>query len=296
LPVAVHELRVTLHETARTADGVARANGFVQGYAQFVGRDGQAVDKGGPAAGITFVGGRRSGPLHLVDDGRRASRAPRGPGEVAMDLDTARATGFHVGDRVDVLSAGPRAPYRLVGLFTVGDGADTGPLAFAAFDLPTSQQVAAAPGLLDAVYVRGDPGVTSDALRRSLRASLGAGFDVTDAAQLARTGNRDVGDFVDLLTGLLLGFAALGVVVGGFIIFNTFTILVSQRTRELGLLRAMGASRRQVVGAVVIEAAVVGAVASAGGLVAGVGVARLLMSVVDSLGFRIPSEIGRAHV
>ncbi len=273
----------------RAVDGVASARGFVQGYAQFVGRDGEAVDKGGPSIGVTFVGGRERGPLVLVDEDGRTSRAPRGGLEVAMDVDTARDAGFHVGDSVDVLSAGPRQTFRLVGVFTFGAGADTGPLAFAAFDLPTSQRVAVAPDLLDAIYVRADPGVSSETLRRSLRAGLGSGYDVTDAAQLARTGDQDVGEFVNLLTGLLLGFAALGVIVGAFIIFNTFTILVTQRTRELGLLRAMGASRRQVITAVVVEAGVVGALASAGGLVLGVLVARVLMSVVDSLGFRIPS-------
>jgi putative ABC transport system permease protein len=273
----------------QAVDGVGSASGFVQGYAQFVGRDGDAVDKGGPSIGLTFVGGRDRGPLVLVDDGARASRAPRGDGEVAMDVDTARDAGFRVGDTVDVLSAGPRAPYRLVGLFTVGDGASTGPLAFAAFDLPTSQRIAAAPDLLDAVYVRGEPGTPAPELERSLGAALGPDVDVTDAAQLARTGDQDVGEFVDLLTGLLLGFAALGVIVGAFIIFNTFTILVTQRTHELGLLRAMGASRRQVIGTVVVEAAVVGVVASAAGFGLGVLLARGLMALVDSLGFRIPT-------
>ena len=224
----------------------------------------------------------------LVDDGGTRSRVPRGREEVAVDLDTARDAGFHVGDTVDVLSAGPRRSFQLVGLFRLGD-ADTGPFAFTAFDLPTSQEIVAAVGRLDAVYVRSDTGVSAAALRRSLRAGLGAGYDVADPAQIVRSGNQDVGEFVDLLTGLLLGFAALGVVVGAFIIFNTFTILVSQRTHELGLLRAMGASRRQVITSVVVEAGVVGALASVAGVLLGVVVARLLMSLVDSLGFRIPS-------
>src|SRR3954452_7195071 len=279
----------TVLSEVRTAEGVASADGFVQGYAQFLDRNGDAVDKGGPAVGVTFVGGRHSGPLRLVDDDGRRSRAPRGAHEVAMDRDTAREAGAHVGETVSVLSAGPRASYELVGLFTVGDGADTGPLSFAAFDLPTSQRVAAASGLLDAVYVKGEPGVGAASLRSSLRTSLGSGFDVDDAALVARTSNQDVGEFVDLLTGLLLGFAALGLVVGGFIIFNTFTILVTHRTRELGLLRAMGAARGQVIGAVVLEAGVVGALASGGGIVVGVLMARGLMSLADSLGFRLPS-------
>jgi putative ABC transport system permease protein len=276
-------------ERVRAVDGVASAHGFVQGYAQFVGRDGEAVDKGVSSAGVTFVGGRERGPMVLVDDGGTRSRAPHGRNEVAMDVDTARGAGFHVGDHVDVLSAGPRRTFDLVGVFQFGDGADTGPFSFAAFDLPTSQDIAAAVGRLDAVYVRGDPGVPVAQLRRSLRAGLGAGYDVEDPSQIVRSGNQDVGEFVDLLTGLLLGFAALGVVVGAFIIFNTFTILVTQRTHELGLLRALGASRRQVITSVVLEAGVVGALASAVGVLLGIVVAQFLMSLVDSLGFRIPS-------
>lgn len=275
-------------QQVRALDGVASARGFVQGYAQFVGRDGAAVDKGGPAAGVTFVGGRRRGPMVLVDDDGRRSHAPRGDDEVVMDVDTARDAGFHVGDTVDVLSAGPRRTFDLVGVFRLGD-ADSGPFAFAAFDLPTSQEITAAVGRVDAVYVRGDPGVSGPQLRRSLRDGLDAGYEVVDPDQVVRSGNQDVGEFVDLLTGLLLGFAALGVVVGAFIIFNTFTILVAQRTHELGLLRAMGASPRQVVTSVVVEAGLVGALASAAGVLLGVVVARLLMVLVDSLGFRIPS-------
>ena len=276
-------------DEVRAIDGVQAANGYVQGYAQFVDRNGDTVDRVGGSLGITFVGGRDEGPLRLVDDGSRRSRAPDAPGEVAMDLDTARDGGFRVGDAVDVLSAGPRESFTVVGVFSLGEGADTGLLSFAAFDLPTAQRIAAAPGLVDAVYVNGEPGVAPAELARALRASLGPSFKVDDAVAVARTNTEDVGEFVDLLTGLLLGFAALGLVVGGFIIFNTFTILVTQRTRELGLLRAMGAGRSQVIVAVVIEAAIVGALAAAGGFGLGLVVARLLMSLVDSLGFRIPT-------
>jgi putative ABC transport system permease protein len=278
----------TVVDQVRGLDGVAAANGFVQGYAQLVGRDGDAVDKGVSSAGVTFVGGRERGPMLLVDDGGTRSRAPRGADEVVVDVDTARVAGYRVGDEVDVLSAGPRRTFDLVGVFRLGD-AETGPFAFLAFDLPTSQQIAAATGRLDAVYVRGDPGVPAAELRRSLRAGLGSDYDVLNPEQIVQSDTQDVGEFVDLLTGLLLGFAALGVVVGAFIIFNTFTILVTQRTHELGLLRAMGASRRQVITSVVVEAAIVGALASAAGVLLGIVVARLLMSLVDSLGFSIPS-------
>ena len=230
-------------DQVRGIDGVASARGFVQGYAQLIGRDGEAVDKGVSSNGVTFVGGRE----RWSDAARRRRRHPeprrRGADELVVDVDTALEAGVHVGDTVDVLSAGPRRTFDLVGLFRLGD-ADTGPFAFLAFDLPTSQDIAAAAGRLDAVYVRSDPGVPVAELRRSLRAGLGPAYEVMDPEQIVQSDNQDVGEFVNLLTGLLLGFAALGVVVGAFIIFNTFTILVTQRTHELGLLRAMGASRR----------------------------------------------------
>jgi putative ABC transport system permease protein len=112
---------------------------------------------------------------------------------------------------------------------------------------------------------------------------------VSTASAVAADTGEDITEFLDLLTGVLLGFAAIGLVVAAFIIFNTFTILVAQRTRELGLLRAMGASRGQIIGSVVVEAAVVGTVASLAGLGLGVLLARVLLSVVGALGFDTPS-------
>src|SRR5262249_6142828 len=131
----------TVVDQVRAVDGVAAAHGFVQGYAQLVGRDGNAVDKGVSSAGITFVGGRTRGPMLLVDDGSTRSRAPRGPDGVVVDEDTVRVAGSHVGDSVAVLSAGPRRTFTLVGVFRFGT-ADTGPFAFLAFDLPTAQDIA----------------------------------------------------------------------------------------------------------------------------------------------------------
>ena len=111
---------------------------------------------------------------------------------------------------------------------------------------------------------------------------------MSTAAQVAADTGEDITEFLDLLTGVLLGFAAIGLVVAAFIIFNTFTILVAQRTHELGLLRAMGASRRQIIVSVVIEASVIGGVASVAGLALGVLLAGILFSVVGALGFDAP--------
>jgi putative ABC transport system permease protein len=262
--------------------GVRSAQGFLKTQsAQFVDRDGDTIGGGGPPTfGFSWIDG---GPMVL-----RAGRAPTGPGEVAMDAATARRNDYHVGDDVRVLLSGAAERYRIVGLFGFGESDDFGPVTAAAFDLRTAQQQFDAGNTVDAVYVQRDPSVPVAALRGRIEQSLGPGFDVLTASQATIQQGKPVRQALDFLTDALLGFAAIGVVVGAFIIFNTFTILVAQRTRELGLLRAMGATGGQVVGSVVIEAFLVGAVASAVGLLAGVALGDGLLDLLRTLGLNLP--------
>ncbi|MCJ7438555.1 MAG: FtsX-like permease family protein [Acidimicrobiia bacterium] len=279
----------TVVEQLGSVPGVRSATGFVQGYAQFVGSDGEAIQTGGaPTFGISWAQQGTDGPLRLVDDEGTKSRRPRAPGEVAMDAGTARRNGFHVGDSVDVLLQGPKEQFTIVGLFGFGDKADLGAVTFGAFDLATAQRVLGAPGLLDAVNVTAAPGTNLHVLRADLQRNLGGAYEALPAQQVAADRGKTVLDFLGLLTQLLLGFALIGLVVGAFIIFNTFTILVAQRTRELGLLRAMGASGRQVVASVMAEAAVIGVVASAVGVVVGLAFAAGLLKLAGETGFEIP--------
>jgi putative ABC transport system permease protein len=267
-------------------DGVESAHGVVQGYAQFVDRDGEAIRKrGAPTLGISWAQDGAAGPLRLVG---RDSRPPSGPDEVAMDVDTARAHGFRVGDRVRVLLTGPARELRISGLFGFGDRVDLGAMTFAAFDLPTAQEAVGAPGEVDAVNVVGDPDVPVRALRDRVQRALGDRYEVLLAADAAADAGAAVRDILTLLTAALLAFAAVGVVIAALLVFNTFTIVVAQRARELGLLRVLGASRTQVVVAIVAEGLVVGLVASVLGLLLGVGVAIVLLGVVERVGFDVP--------
>lgn len=267
--------------------GVASANGFVVGYAQFVDRDGDAIRRGRSpwTLAVSWAQPGTRGPLHLVGG---QSRAPRGPDEVAMDVDTAREHGFRVGDRVRVLLQGPAREFRIVGLFRFGERTDLGAVTFAAFDLATAQDAVGAPGQVDAVYVVGERGLEPGVLRARVAAALGPGYEAVLAGVAARDVGSALRDLVRSLTSVLLGFAAVGVVIAALIVFNTFTIVLAQRTRELGLLRVLGASRRQVVAAVVLEALVVGVIASLLGFVVGIGVATALLALVERAGLDVP--------
>jgi len=274
-----------LVEQVREVEGVGSAYGLLEDYAQFVDKDGNSIQNGGaPTIGLSWSQAPDADEPLRLDEGR----APRRDGEVAMDIGTATRHGFKVGDEVDVLLEGPKERFRIVGLFGFGDELDALAVTFAAFDLETAQRVFGAPDRIDAVNVTTAPGVSPAELQARIQERLGPGYEVELASDFASDRSSEFSEFFDLLTQLLLGFAAIGLVVGAFIIFNTFAILVAQRTREFGLLRAMGASGPQVVVAVVLEAALVGLVAALLGLAAGVGLAALLLAVVSELGFDIP--------
>jgi putative ABC transport system permease protein len=271
-------------DTVRAVDGVRVAEGFVHGTAQFVGKDGENIRNGNlPTLGISWSQQGDLGPFRLVGPGH----APRGPHQVAMDAGTATEHGFHVGDTVRVLLQGPAQRFRIVALFGFGTTTQF-PATWAAFDLPTAQQAFAAVGELDAVNVVATPGTDVATLQSRIAETLGPSYEVLLPSDAARNAEQPVHDLLSLLTQLLLGFAAIGLVIAAFIIFNTFSILVAQRTRELGLLRAMGASGKQVVGAVLVESAIVGLLASAVGLVLGLAAAAGLLAILSAFGFHVP--------
>jgi putative ABC transport system permease protein len=270
--------------TVRSVDGVGAAEGVIQGPAQFVAKNGKgAIDTGGaPSIGISWDVANHVSPLR-VDVGR----APVIGGEVAMDAATAKRERFHVGDTVRVLLSGPAQRLRLVGTFCFASQCDLGGAAFAAFDVRTAQHAFNSPNAYDFIDVKAKPGVARATMINSLRQTL-PGYDITDAVAVAKETGQQVHDAFGFLNDALLGFASIGVFVGAFIIFNTFTILVSQRTRELGLLRALGARSSQVMRSVIVEAAAVGALASVVGLVLGIGLAVVLLRAVENFGLHIP--------
>jgi len=268
----------SLLATVQRVPGVQEAWGTVWGYAQIVGTDGKAI----AGDGLPVIGSSWSPADSVV-----AGRAPTGPDEVVIDEGTARANHLSVGDRVKILFEGVVREFVIGGLQGAKDFIGS---TFASFDLQTTQTVMGEAGRFDQIAVRAEPGVTPDELRARIAGVLPDRYQAVTDAQAAREAEKSWTNALRFLTTGLLVFAAIALLVSAFIIFNTFSILVAQRTRELGLLRALGATRRQVTASVLAEALAVGVAGSTGGVAAGYFAAGGLLAILRSTGFDVPPE------
>lgn len=269
------------------ADNVAKAVGFVQGYTQIVGKNGKQLGnpgQGAPTFGINWVEDKELGSFTIA-----AGRPPQGPAEVVIDKASATKGKLSVGDKTTVLTAGGAIPVTVVGVAKFGSADSTLGATFAMFTTAMAQQVVAEPGKFDSIIVRGKPGTSQQTVRDSVAAALPKGTEAVTGTQITQENQNDVKKGLAFFSTFLLVFAAIAVIVGGFIIYNTFSIIVAQRGREMALMRAIGASRKQVLGAVLIEAFVVGLLAGITGLAAGIGVAIGLKELLAVFGIDIPA-------
>jgi putative ABC transport system permease protein len=236
-----------------------------------------------PGIGMNWTGGEPTSVETVA-----AGRAPAGDGDVALDLATADRLGLRVGDQVKV-SGTATGTFTLVGTFRIDgqDGLAGTPVT--AFTLAEAQRMILAPDQLTAIYVAARPGVSQADLAARIARVLPATDEAITGHQLADEQASTVKQALSFLSTALLIFAGISVFVGAFIIFNTFTMLVAQRVRELALLRAIGASRSQVRLSVQVEAALVGFVGSTVGLALGVGLARVLDSAMGAFGVTLPA-------
>ena len=280
-----NELPESLLATVRGVPGVQAAQGEVGGYAQFVTQDGKAIQTGGaPTLGVSFNPDQQISSLHLVAGG-----PPVTADDVVMDAGTAQKYGFTVGQRVRILFAGPPRTFTITGIAQFGSANNLAGATLAAFTLPTAQAVLQEVGHLDDINVVAAPGASRPALQRDIARALPPGVEVVTGQTVVNEQTSSVSQALSFFSTALLVFAFISLFVGGFTIFNTFSIIVGQRTRELALLRIVGASRRQVFRSVLAEAAIVGLVSSAIGLGLGVLAALGLEALLRGFGITLPT-------
>ncbi len=275
-------------ERVRDVDGVEVAVGSVTDFqTKLLKSDGESIDTGGApsfAFGIeTAPEYDRFNPLNLVE-----GRWPSGSGELAIDEGVADEESLAVGDRIGVAALGPAREFEIVGIARYGDLSSLGGATFAIFDIPTAQALLEKEGQLDAVQAAAEQGVTPEQLVAGIRGDLGAAVTVRSGAQQASEESGEVATFTSIIRYFLLTFAGIALFVGAFVIFNTLSITVAQRTREFATLRTIGASRRQVLTSVILEALLIGLLASVIGLFAGLGLAVGLNELFIALNLDLP--------
>jgi putative ABC transport system permease protein len=278
-------LDVELVEELAGLEGIQDAVASVEGPLSFLSPDGEPIVSQAPSFAFSWTDA--ANPLTL-----REGREPQTSGEVTMDVTTFEGFGFTLGDEVSV--AGPEGieTFELVGVTGFGDSDDLLGATIATLTLEDAQELFDKAGQVDEIALVGDGSSDPAALRERV-ASVLADLDVD--AEVATSGDRtaeesaDIGEAVGFLTTVLLAFAGIALFVGSFLIANTFSIIVAQRSREFALLRAVGASREQVRTAVLLEALAVGVLASTIGLLLGIGFARVLPVLLDAAGISLPT-------
>jgi putative ABC transport system permease protein len=279
-------LPASLLTKVRGLPGVDVAEGNVQGEAHLIGSDGKAIVFGGaPNLGFSISNGAsRFNPLTLV-----AGTWPHGD-EVVIDKGTAGKKHFSVGQKIGVQAEGAVVPLRISGLVKFGSGSvGLGGATLAGFDVPTAQKLFNKPGQFDEIDIAAKPNVSDNELLKQVRTVIPSNAQARTAAQQAAQDAKDTDTFISFLRGFLLAFGGIALFVGSFVIANSLSITIAQRTREFATLRTMGATRAQVRRSIFLEALVIGTLASVTGLFLGLLLAKGLFSLFNSIGFTLPN-------
>ena len=277
-----------LIEDVRGLPGVAAAAGTViDDETLLVDGEGQAIGGETFALGVDLAPElERFNPTELV-----TGSWPAGPNELVLDAGTADRAAYRVGDTIGVAQDGPTEVFDVVGIARYGGVDSVGGAAFAVFELESLQELVGKRGRLDEIFVARKAGTSAEELVSQLAAALPRTVEVQTGAEAAQEETEEVSVFVDYIRYFLLGFAGIALFVGAFVIFNTLSITVAQRTREFATLRTIGASRRQVLGSVVVEALAIGFVSALVGLGVGYLLAFGLKEIFAAMGAELP-EVG----
>ena len=279
-------LPTSILDEVRAVPGVAEAQAAIQGDAVVIGKDGAPIER--PTA-PTFGAAINEGELsvwRLVD-----GRLPAGGTDVVLDSLTAQDGGFVLGDQVKVNGDNGSREFTLVGIVEYDDIISPGNATWALFDEQTAEEFIAKPGFVDAVLVLGDGSATEDVLVQRLRDTLDPEVaEALTSAEITAQTQTEIETSLSFLTIFLSVFSFIALGVGMFVIYNVFSITAAQRQRENALLRALGASRRQITWSMMLEALAIGLFGSAVGLFGGVGLAAGIKSLLNAFDFVIPAR------
>ncbi|WP_031098677.1 ABC transporter permease [Streptomyces sp. NRRL S-15] len=270
------------------ADGVKKAEGAVVSMAVTL-VDGHNKNLGSDTGAPTIASNWTENELRSMEI--TSGHAPRGPTEAMIDADTAEKHGLKLGDEVRTIAVTGDTRARITGIaaFTV-----TNPGAAVVYlETATAQQkLLGAPGVFTHISVTAEAGVGDTELKKNVASALGgsAAYKLQTQKEAAAAGKDSMGSFLDVMKYAMLGFAGIAFLVGVFLIVNTFSMLVAQRTREIGLMRAIGSSRKQVNRSVLVEAVLLGIVGSVLGVGAGIGLAVGLMKLMGAVGMELSTE------
>jgi putative ABC transport system permease protein len=269
--------------------GVAEAGGTLVDFsgtgniARMLDRDGEVIGGNMPTFGFGVDPAHpRFNPLTLAE-GAWAT----GPDQVVIDVTTATDHGFAVGDTIRVVGDGPARAFTVTGIARFGDVDSLGGATIAVFDIATAREVLGKSGF-DAIQVAAEPGVAEDVLAARIEAVIPDTVRVRTGDEQAAADKQVISEAVAFIRGVLLAFGGIALFVGAFVIFNTLSITVAQRSRELATLRTLGASRRQVLRSVIGEAGIIGLIASLAGLALGLGLAAGLSALFRAMGLDMP--------
>ncbi|MFI6443325.1 ABC transporter permease [Kitasatospora sp. NPDC050543] len=268
--------------------GAERVRGIVSGFTAVADKNGNRIGESWDTRGGNYVpDASGKDPRYPIAEGR----GPQSTGEIALDKETAAKGGYKVGDSVRIAGKGPVQKSTLTGIFTTDDPDVSSGATLALMDTVSAQKFLLTPGQFSGIAVTAKPGVSQDALLAEVKAKLPDTnpFESRTQQQLTAEQETMIASGTSAMKTMLLVFAAISLFVGIFIIANTFTMLIAQRTKELALLRAVGASRRQVTNSVLVEALLIGATASVAGLISGIGIGAGMQALIRALTPAMPT-------
>jgi putative ABC transport system permease protein len=267
--------------------GVRVAEGEITDVVTLLDRKGEPIGNADTGNGVSVdaAAGTSLSPVKLA-----SGEWPRADGEIAIDKATADEQKLAVGDSIGAFADGPAESYRITGTVRFGELDSLAGTTIAVFDRPTAERLFDKQGQLDLIRVAAKPGVSEAELVGQIEPLLTETIEVQTATAQAASDSQESQDGMGIFRTILLAFGGIALFVGSFVIANTLSITVAQRMRELATLRTLGASRKQVLGSVVLESVVVGAIASVVGLFAGLGIAKLLYALLAATGIDLPDE------